>query len=190
MSNVWKELDNIGKWEEYQKTEQLILEDYLKEPSAILMEMACVRGNDIKLERLLFSFYFSSKEDVHGRHGIRVKIQWNPSKIISKDADGYLELHGDYDYVSGSHRYTPTSRELGIARDFFRRYKVLFSAVWEGKLHQNDLQHYFEGTLDWKHMLSAFDNVGEKGYYYINHCKNIQELEEIVRVYGIFNMND
>lgn len=190
MSSIWKELDNLSKWEEYQETERLILEDYLKEPSALLLEMACVRGNDVKVENLPFSFYFSNKEAVYGRHGIRAKILWNPSKMTSRDADGYFELHGDYDYVPGSHKYRPTSKELEIARKFFREYKVLFSAVWEGKLHQNDLQHYFEGTVDWKHMLSRFENVSEIDYYNINHCKSVPELEEVVRKYKIFNMND
>lgn len=191
MSNVWKELNSISKWEEYQKTEQLILESYLKEPSAILTEMACVRSVNMNVEKgLPFSFYFSSKEDVFGRHGIRLKVQWNPTRITSRDADGYFELHSDYKYVSGSHRYAPTARELKVARDFIRKYKVLFAAAWEGKVLTEDVADWFEGKIRFNELLSRFENIGELDYYIINHCRSVYELEEVVRKYRIFNMND
>ena len=185
-----KGLEKQFKYNQYQDEEKLLFEEYLKDPSKILLEMACIRGVDIKVEKIPFSFYFSNKEDVYGRHGIRAKVQWSPIRIRSRDADGYLELHGDYDYISGSHKYKPTGKELTEAREFFKKYKILFAAVWEDKLHQNDLQHYFEGSINWKELLSKFDGVGEKGYYNINHCNSLEELEACVRKHKLFNLND
>ena len=155
------------------------------------MEMANVRGIDIKIEsnKFPFSFYFSNKSNVRGIHAIRAKILWNPSKM-PKDADGYMELRGSYEYIMGSKKYKPTSKELKFARDFFKKYKVLFSAVWEEKLYDGYLGDYFEGKLKLNELLSKFENLTEKQYYDINHCKSLEELEQCVRKRNIFNMND
>ena len=188
---MWEEIAHICKWEEDEDIERLIVEEYLKELSAILTEMACVRSINMSVEKgLPFPFYLSSKEDVFGRHDIRMKVQWNPTRITSRDADGYFELHGNYDYVPGSHKYIPTSKELKVARDFIKKYKVLFAAAWEGKVLTEDVADWFEGKIQLNELLSRFENVSEIDYYNINHCKSIPELEEVVRKYKIFNMND
>lgn len=169
--------------------DDLILEKYLKSPSMTLMEMANMVGNLVKTDKIPFSFYFNDKNAVHNLHGIRVKILWNPSKS-SSDVDGYMELHGDYDYVSGSHKYNPTADELKIAGNFFSKYKVLFAAVWEKKIDPHYLQEYFRGNIMFKELLTKFENASEKQFYYMNHCNTLNELEEIVRKYKVFNMND
>ena len=154
------------------------------------MEMANVVGNDVVLEkRLPFSFYFSSKQAVHQQHGIRLKVLWNPSKAPD-NADGYMEMHSDYNYISGSHKYKPTAKELNTLRAFCKKYKVLFAAVWECKLDQSDLQKYFDGRLKFNELLTKFDNITEKQFYLINHSISLEELERCVRINKVFNMND
>lgn len=163
--------------------------EYIKDPSNILMEMANLRGNDIKLVTgLPFSFYVSSKKAVHGLHAIRAKILWNPSRMKS-DSDGTLELHGDYEYTVGSHRYKPTARELAAAKSFFKKYKVLFAAIWEEVVDDTDVFEYLRGRIDLEHLLATFDLPGKK-FYLVNHCTSIEELEDCVRTNKIFNMND
>ena len=100
--------------EELEVWEEIELLEYLENPSSILMEMANVRGVDfVHTRNLPFSFYFSTKSVVHKSPGIRIKVIWNPSKT-PKDADGYIELHGDYEYKVGSKKYKPTNKELLI----------------------------------------------------------------------------
>lgn len=188
---IWKQMAEIDNEDEFiDDSERKVFLEYLNDPSMVLMEMANVTGNDVVVERgLPFSFYISSKMAVHNQHGIRVKILWNPSKSPA-NADGYLELHGDYKYIVGSHKYKPTSKELSIARNFFKKYKVLLAAVWEDKVDQQQLYRYFVGDISFKELLSRFYNMSEKQYYYLNHANNLTELEETVRKYKIFNMND
>lgn len=187
---LWEELNQIEQEEFIDKSDYETFQDYIKEPSQVLLEMANLRGNDIKVEpQLPFSFYFSSKSKVHNRHAIRAKILWNPSRSPA-DADGYMELHGDYEYIPGSHKYRPTAKELKIARDFFKKYKVLFAAVWEEKLDDADVQHYLEGYIDFKNTINKFYNISEQEYYEINHCNTLTELEQCIREHNIFNMND
>lgn len=164
--------------------------EYLSDPCGVLMEMANMRGIDVILEpRLPFSFHFCNKDAVHQRHGIRVKLIWNPSKA-PYSADGYMELHGDYEYIGGSHKYKPTEKELRVARDFFKKYKVLFAAVWENTLDDaTPIQDYFRGIISFKELLSTFKLKG-KDYYTVNHCNSLEELENCVRKYHIYNMND
>lgn len=184
-------LEDLNSDEFLDEADQKIFEWYLTEPSAVLMEMANVVGNYVKIEpsRLPFSFHFCDKNTVHQQHGIRVKVIWNPSKAPS-NADGYFELHGDYRYVSGSHKYYPSTEEQKIARRFLRKYKVLFAAVWEVVLDAKPVQDYFEGRIKLNELLSQFDIEDDVQYYYLNHCKSLEELEACVRKYNIYNMND
>lgn len=188
---TWKQMQEIDSEDEFiDDSERRVFLEYLRDPSMVLMEMSNVVGNDIKIDKKLpFSFYISSRRAVHNQHGIRVKIIWNPSKAPAS-ADGYMELHGNYDYTIGSHKYKPTAKELKIARDFFKRYKVLFAAVWEERVDPQQVYRYFVGDIPFKELLSKFYDVSEEQYYHLNHARDLQELEEIVRKYKIFNMND
>lgn len=121
------------------------------------MEMSNILGNEVKVEpKLHFSFYFSTKKVVHDRHRIRAKILWNPSKAPA-DADGHIDLHGNYEYIIGSHKCEPTSKGLSIAKNFFKKYKVLFAAVWEEVVDQSYVERYFNGDYNIKQLLSKFN---------------------------------
>lgn len=190
--DILRQLNDIADEEFIDASDREIFEYYASHPSALLMEMASVRGKDVQPEPLPFSFYFSSKGAVHQQHGIRVKIKWIDNKINSSDADGFFILHGGqpYEYVIGSHKYKPTGKELSSTREFLEKHKVLFAAVWEEKLYDGELQDYFKGNINFKQLLSKFENITEKQYYNINHCNDISQLESVVRKYKIFNMND
>ena len=167
-----------------------LFEYYLTHEDALLMEMANLRGNDIKLhDRIPFSLYISTKEVVHGVHAIRVKVLWNPNKMTSSP-DGQIELHGDYEYKGFSHKYKPSEKEIFTLRNFCKKYKIFFSAIWESKLDSNDFIDYLRNIIQFNELLTKFDNVSEKHYYLINHCKSIEELEKCIRDNKIFNMND
>lgn len=174
-----------------------IFEHYLGHPEDVLMEMANVRGRDVKtVLGLPFSFFFSDKHAVHSSHGVGVKLLWNPSRA-PHEADGYMELHGNYDYIQAS-KTKPSAKELDTARSFFRKYKVLFAAVWEGCLDSADVQNYFRGDLRFKELLGSFwwDNLsGSARVRYlhqarITHCQSLEDLERLVRKYKMFNMKD
>lgn len=189
---VWKQLNNLQESGSFINEEDFEdFKEYLYSPSKILMEMANAVGNNVRREKNLpFSFFFSSKKAVRGIHGIRVKILWNPSKAPA-DADGFLELHGDYAYIPGSHKYEPNAKELSIARKFFKKYKVLFSAVWEDVLYDpSQLVMYFYGKISWKELLEQFDTGKSDWNFYISTAENLQELEGMVREENMFNMND
>ena len=155
---------------------------------SLLLEMATVRGNYVKTDKIDFSFYFSDKTECN--YGIRVKVKWNPVRV-SGSLDGYFELYGDYVYVQSNNSDShPSAKSIIDAQNFFKKYKVLFAAVWEEKLDPNDLIDYFRGRLTWKQLLKCFMNVNDIEYNMIQLCNDRKELEKCVRVYEIFNMND
>lgn len=169
--------------------DKLTFLDYLSTPDMTLMEMANMRGNDVKLHKQLpFSLFISNKKTVHNSHAIRVKVLWNPNKMTSTP-DGQLELHGNYNYEKYAHKYEPTSKELNELINYCKKYKVFLSAIWECVLDANDFIDYQRGTIGFKELLSYFD-LGERNYYDVNHCESIEELEGVVRKNKIFNMND
>lgn len=153
------------------------------------MEMANLRGNDIKLHSSIpFSLFISSEKAVRGVHAIRVKVLWNPNKMTATP-DGELQLHGSYDYKVYSHKYKPTSSELSLLKNYCKKYKVLFAAIWESILDPTDFIHYQEGLINFKELLTKFDLSG-KNYYLVNHCNNVEELESCIRENKIFNLWD
>ena len=155
---------------------------------SLLLEMATVRGNYVKTDKIDFSFYFSDKTECN--HRIRVKVKWNPVRV-SGSLDGYFELYGDYVYVQSNNSDShPSAKSIIDAQNFFKKYKVLFAAVWEMKLEADDLVDYFRGRLTWKQLLKCFMNVNDIEYNMIQLCNDRKELEKCVRVYEIFNMND
>ena len=192
IQEIFEELNSI-KDEFIDDSDQEVFAYYLSEPSAVLMEMAIVRGVDARPEQLPFSFYFSEKSVVHSKHGIRVKVQWNPIRMKSKDADGYFIIHGNefpYEWVPGSHKYRPTAKEIKLASQFIKKYKVLFSAVWEEVLDEVDLEDYFKGRISWKDLLECFHTKDVEGDLLIQASKDLKDLEYTVREENLFNMND
>lgn len=164
-------------------------EDPDMQDKEVLWEMASIRGKYVITDDVNFSFHFLAKNEM--RHAIRVKISWNKDRISDGNFDGYVEAHGDYRYYqSPKSNRRPSKKEIDKARMFVRKYKVLFAAVWEYKLDQNFLIKFFEGDIDFRDLLSRFENITEVAYYLINHCKNLTELEKCIRENNIFNLND
>lgn len=178
---------------EYKEDSDLLNEKYLHE--VLLWEMANVVGKYVKSEStpLNFSFHFLGKDDTM-RHAIRVKITWNPDHINQGQFDGYIEAHGEYRYYqspkSDAH---PSKKDINRARMFVRKNKVLFAAVWEGVVDDNIVQDYFRGNAKLYDVVSQFD-LPDNIYYKINYNfieeNNLTELENRVRKYKAFNMND
>ena len=134
-----------------------------------------------------FSFYFSRK---NANHGPRIKIYWDSSKT-SQNFDGYIELHGDYKYVSSSKpQHKPSSWDIRGLQYFCQKYKALFTAVWEEKLNESDLQNYFKGYISFKELLTKFKNISEIQYFLINHCHSLKELNTCIREHNIYKMYD
>ena len=152
-----------------------------------LLEMANLVGKTVKTDKINFSFYFSDKFGV--THGIRVKVVWNENKMQS-DNNGYLELHGDYNYINSPGSKKLSEKEINNAREFFKKYKVLFAAGWECEIDLNWIVDYFRQKCTFNELLDAFDDLSDEHNKFIHQAKDIADLEKIVRQYNIFNMND
>lgn len=152
-----------------------------------LLEMANIRGRDISVEDIDFSFFFSRK---YPNHAPRIKICWNRERMTHDT--GNLELHGDYKYTQdASCKYKPDSVDIATARYFAKKYKVLLMAVWEEKLDPNDLIDWLRGRISWKELLDSFINIGESEKRVLSHiAPSVQNLENIVRRYNLWNLYD
>ena len=152
-----------------------------------LMEMANLRGKDVKIEDINFSIYFSPKQT--DQHSIRIKVLWNRERMNSGNFDGVLYLHGDYEYKQNPNADNkPDMYDIFELRYFAKRYKVLFAAVWENKLDPNDVEDYFKGRLSFEELLTLFLDLDSDDYDKIQKARNIKELEQIVSENNIFNM--
>lgn len=190
-NNIEKQLNE--NYIEYKEDSDLLNEEYVRE--VLLWEMANMLGRKVKSEAnpLNFSFHFLGKDNTM-RHAIRVKITWNPDHIKQGQFDGYIEAHGEYRYYqspkSDAH---PSKKDIDRARMFVRKNKVLFAAVWENVLDEASVQSYFLGNSPLYEVVANLD-LPDKIYYNINYNfieKNtLTELEDRVRKYKAFNMND
>ena len=149
-----------------------------------LLEMANMLGRKVKIENINFSFYFSKKSGM--QHGIRAKIKWNRDSFRGAE-DGYMDLHGQYDYVQSEHGEAVSETEISKARDFFMKYKVLFAAVWERRLDAWKVQFYFNGEISFDELKREFKDIPED---ILKDAKTIADIEDIVRKNKLFDMND
>lgn len=173
--DAWEELNKI--YEEEEKSNDL------------LIEMTNVIYTRVKTDDIDFSFYFSKK---NSNHGIRVKICWN-DKIIPEQCDT-LQLFGNYNLIKNSHiKDRPDEQSIKRAVDFFKKYKVLFAAVWEGALYEQDLVDYFFGRIDLPELIEKFGfqvSIDDSIKQQMLACASLEELESTVRKLKIYNMND
>ena len=152
-----------------------------------LMEMANLRGKDVKIEDINFSIYFSPKQT--DQHSIRIKVLWNRERMNSGNFDGVLYLHGDYEYKQNPNADNkPDMYDIFELRYFAKRYKVLFTADRENKLDPNDVEDYFKGRLSFEELLTLFLDLDSDDYDKIQQARNIKELERIVSENNMFNM--
>ncbi len=168
-----------------------------------------ISAKKVKLETIDFSFYYATKIEMQYRikieiarnlgrrknthvcksmqYGIRVEIAWNPLKMTQLDT---LELHGKYVYnIRNPRKQNNVNAELlNKAREFFKKYKVLFAAVWECVLEPNILAFYLYQYINFKELLSEF-TLNENELSLIENADNLSDLEAIVREHKIFNIN-
>lgn len=166
----------------------------LIEPKTIVKEdeetdifcMSNLRGCKVAVpHKLPFSFYFSTRES---SHAIRVKPVFNANRI-SKSELGTLELHGDWKYTPGSDDRNVSGKQIKEMKEFFRTYKVLFAAVWEEELPEDEVAAFFRGDLSFSDLLSEF-YCYEEYKEDLDNIKDVSELEKFVRENSLFNMSD
>ena len=142
--------------------------------------MANLRGKQVTREKLDFSFYFSCGDGVN--HANRVKICFDPNKLSHREFDGYMELHGDYSWSPNDNGRHIKAKQVNKAREFFKKYRVLFNSVWFESIPEDVVQDYLRGLIDFEDVLVAFEVsvVGEELYDRIQLCKNLTELTQTV----------
>ena len=150
-----------------------------------LLEMSVVLGERVKVEEINFSFFFSANTS---QHSIWVKIVWNKEKTI-KQHFGFMELFGDYEYIKakGSNEHIAES-DITAARNFFKKYKVIFAAVWEYQLEQTTAEDFFKVEITLKDLIRKLEiKIDKKDQAKI---LNLADFERYVRDRHLFNMND
>lgn len=151
-----------------------------------LMEMANLRGSKVRVpHKLKFSFYFSGRNT---SHGIRVKPVFTPDELVI-DKVGILKLCDDWKFTPYKGDKHISSKDIKEMKDFFREYKVLFAGVWEKRIHEDDVQDFFRGMMPLKELIENMKDYKEYKEY-LDKVDSIKELEQTVRKYNIFNMND
>ncbi|MCM1222566.1 MAG: hypothetical protein NC548_49670 [Lachnospiraceae bacterium] len=153
-----------------------------------IFSMSNLRGMHVvtEPEGLDFSFYYSSKAEVN--HGIRVKPIFNPTKM-KRELAGVLELHSGWMYTPGREDTKVSYSRVWRMKDFFRKYKVLFSAVWEEQLSEDAVYLFFTGKYTLHDVITELDCY-EDNSYILDSVLDVKTLEKVVRKYNLFNMND
>lgn len=181
MERFYYELNN-GIDSEFFYFHEYLSEDYM-------METTGVRFQDCSMP-INFSFRFGMNGGVGGcLNGIRVKVSAEKAKV--PHMNGTLEIFGDYKFTYFDGEEGSVSEELlEEMKTFFKKYKVLFAAVWEWKLYQGYLADYFKSRLSFEELVRNFENMSLRNRRLIRKATDIKDLEKIVRENNIFNMND
>jgi hypothetical protein len=156
-----------------------------KDDSDDIFGMSNLRGKYVKTDKIDFSFYFSMQQ---ASHAIRVKVSFNDSKI-NEDDFGVLELHGDWKFTPGRTGTHISNKQIKNMKAFFKKYKVLFAAVWNRKIYEGDVVGFFLKGITFSELLKEFKFYDEYTAE-MNKIQNVAELEDFVRENNIFNMWD
>jgi len=153
------------------------------EQDAILC-MSNIRGKYVKNPgKLPFSFYFSANADAG--HTIRVKPVFNPDRM-KFSATGTLKLCDDWEFVPGKDDKHVDSKAVQEMKNFFRRYLVLFCAVWDEQIDDGTVEDYFVGTIDFDDMVKQFDFYDEYSDD-LDKIHTVENLESFCRDKNIVN---
>ena len=150
-----------------------------------ILAMSNVRGKYVQNPSVLpFSFYFSSGSGV--THSIRVKPMFNPDKLKSSLV-GTLKLSDDWAYTPGINDHNITTKQINEMKAFFRKYLVLFCAVWDEQMQDAVLSDYFQGRASFHDVLEDLDFY-EEHEAELNDIHTVEELETFCRQFGLVNM--
>lgn len=151
-----------------------------------IMCMANLLGKDVRVPKPIpFSFYFSTK---NSSHGLRVKPVFNPEKM-SADAVGTLKLCDDWQYTPGKYDTNVDSKSIRKMKAFFRRYKVLFAAVWSKQLQETTVTDYFRGFISLTDLIKSFEFYSQFESE-MGDIDSIEELALFVQENDLFPMFD
>lgn len=148
-----------------------------------MIEMANIVGNYVaNPNKLSFSFYFSAN---NGTHSIRVKPSFNPERLIARKV-GTLKLSDDWKFTPGEDDTKIKNKDIEIMKDFFRKYIVLFCAVWDMQLSERPVQKYFEGDYTLLQVMKDMDfyNENMKSIETIEDLENYCRKNKLVNFYG------
>lgn len=157
---------------------KLYTEDYL-------IEMSDVRGKYVKHpHQLPFSFYFSSGTNT--KHSIRVKPVFNPEKLKASQT-GTLKLCDDWKFIPGVNDKSVSRGLIDEMKSFFRKYIILFCAVWDEQLQDGVLRSYLEGQIKFKDVIEDLDFYEdyEEG---LSDIETVEELEKFCREHSLVNL--
>ena len=196
----------MSSFYEYERSVLESLDDYPLDRLYVLLEDnvlgQAVSVEDVEGEKhkgLDFSFWVSPRGN--NQHTIRTKIFWNPSQISPENGSGYMWLHGDYEYFPSSGSKHVSAKKIRQAREFCKKYKVLFAAAWEKALECEDVGDYFRGDLTYEELLECFKK--EKTRFVVKdrysravkvrkgiskESEKVKLLENIVRNNNLFNL--
>lgn len=150
-----------------------------------IFAMSNVRGRNVKNpHNLPFSFYFSSGADVS--HDIHVKPMFNPEKL-KKSMTGTLKLCDDWHYTPGLDDKNVDQKLVNEMKSFFRRYLVLFCAVWDEQMQDATLEDYLKGEISFSKMLEDLDFYADKQDD-LKKITTVEDLEQYCRQNSLVNM--
>ena len=158
---------------------------YIKADNQDILCMANIRGKRVKEpHKLNFSFYFSGK---NSSHGIRVKPIFNPDKMMINKA-GNLELHSDWTYTPGEDDTHISSSDIREMKEFFRKYLILFAAVWDLQLPDTTVQDYFEGECTLNELIQDLEFYSDYADE-LDEIESVEELEEFCSENELVNLH-
>ena len=150
-----------------------------------VFETSGIRGNYVKQPYPLpFSFYFSSGTGVPGN--IRVNPVFNP-EMLKRSETGTLKLCGDWEYTPGYMDQDVSDDLVQEMKAFFRKYLVLFCAVWDEQMQDAVLQDYFTGKISFDEMLQDLDFY-ETYSNELSSIRDVQNLEAFCRDNDLVNL--
>ena len=158
------------------------MKKYLRGQDAIFA-MSNVQGRFVTVEKLNFSFYYSSR---NSSHGPRVKVSFNPSKMRVENA-GTQKLCDDWAFTGSKKALgSISSKEIQEMQTFFRKYLIIFLLVWDFKCDEPNPENYLTGRISFDEFIQDLDFYGDYSKE-LDRINTVSELEKFCRDNNLVN---
>jgi len=151
----------------------------------VLLEMSNMRGIQVKIESINFSFFFSNKDAV--KHSMRAKICFDKQKLKASTSSN-LKLCDDWEFEKNTDAGNISQSQINDVISFFKKYASIFTAAWESIIEMDVLEDYLKGRIMLQTVVAEMeidDNLKQK---FIFKNNDIETFEEFIINNNIFKI--
>ena len=121
--------------------------------------------------------------------GPRIKFYGGPTNVNTNDSPSFTFDENGAGEIIGDPKIYPNIKNktyVNNVRTFINKFYPLLLLVWYGYIDEADLNHYFEGDLDWSVLLSYSEIPHDCILNDLETCKDVEEVNQYCKKHNLY----